>query len=772
MSASRISRARPAALPLVAIAVAFAAIEFGSGSRGAIAAEPALDTDGDARVRTFLQQLEKLSGDAYWTRVARLAELGDTALPEVRRSLDRGADRVRLACAKVLLDGEDDTDADQALLTVRSLVESRDREVRVSSAQLLGLYGDPEEDRELLEKQFGAATAPRAVIAFARALWNLDHVTSARDKLVRYLAARDLGVRREAALALAEMDYFDGAVKDILRGLRDEPSAQGRRAASLDHIVELSRQLDRKIDSGEVLLEGVNPQKLLAVKEKRILELERELEAARAGVAAGGEGAPSSDPYSSLFEEIVEKIQSSYVQPKRTSRKDLFLGAIEGMVERLDAFSSFLGVSDTKEFDESMAGEYYGIGAHIYKASDAPLHIPKVLYGGPAHRAGVRAGDRVTHIDGEELTSLDMEGVVGKLKGPKNSKVTLTIRRPGVEGTSDYAVVRGRVKVPSLYSDMLPGNVGYVRLTQFGYNAASEFTQAVDALEKKEMRALIVDLRDNPGGELRQATAIVDQFVAGELPIVTQKGSGEDEFHTMPDDFARPEYPMIVLVNEHSASASEIVAGALQDYGRARILGRQTYGKGSVQRLIKLSRRSQNLLGGEARLRLTVQYYFLPLGRCVHTIVDENGEVLEGGVKPDVEIAAEKKISLQRAEEMERVQRSEKVAEYIAKHAASLRELYKKGDDGSLERYPESDALYTSLGTKAPKDDVRRALRELSRRLVEDANNRDEAQDFREDRQLRTALVDILKRLGDNREDHAELSRLPWDDELPPTDES
>ena len=328
----------------------------------------------------------------------------------------------------------------------------------------------------------------------------------------------------------------------------------------------------------------------------------------------------------------------------------------------------------------------------------------------------------------------------------------LLVLRRGWDDAREFIVQRRKVEVPTVHSELLPGKIGYLQLQQFGERSADEFVAALDEFEKQEMEALILDLRDNPGGFLDKAVRIVDQFVAGELPIVTQQGRGDEEgrkpeLATRPDAFTRPNYPMAVIINYRSASASEVVAGALQDFGRATIIGQRTFGKGSVQRLIPLSSDANSFLGGEGRLRLTIQYYFLPLGRCVHTIRDENGNVVEkGGVEPDIAVEMTK-VPIWRMDEMEKFRGNELVLAYVHEHFEAISELFANGDGNDPSRYPGFDDLYDALETPAPREDLRRVLRFHLQRRLEDKKGR-ELVDFQEDRQLQRAILELLEKIG------------------------
>jgi carboxyl-terminal processing protease len=724
------------------------------------AAEGTSASDASA-AQAILDQVGDLEGEKLWSAVSRLEALGPDALPVLQKSLGRGAEKAKLAAAKTILRIGDADAKSGAVEALKDLIRGpAAKETRVAAIEIAGSEADPEEVLEFLEKMLDETQDPVLSIPLARTLWDLDRVVKGRERLIQLLGSRDREVKESAALALAEIDYFEGDVRDVLRSLKREPSARGRRAADLDRIFQLSRQLDRGLSSGEVAPEGADLAKLLKVKEGRIRELEDRLDRS---VSSGRASSPRTGA-DALLEEVILQIQKSYVDESRTDRQILLLNALRGMVRSLDDFSSFMDVEDTKTFRESMAGEYPGIGAHVNKTADGPLEILKPIYGGPAYKAGILTGDRVIEVDGLRTDELQVEEATEKIRGMNGTTVTLKVIRRGWDAPRDFVIERRPVEVPSVYTELLPGKIGFLSLHQFGDRAADEFVHGLEELEKTGMAGLIIDLRNNPGGLLEAAVKITDQFVKGELPIVTQKGRGRarssEEHATHADEFTRGDYPIMVLVNGRSASASEIVSGALQDFGRATLVGKRTFGKGSVQRLIPLSNEAKNVLGGEGQLRLTVQYYFLPLGRCIHTIRDKNGVVVEqGGVQPDIEVEAEK-IAAWRAEEREKIRGSAAVVEYVDKHWNEITKLFTDGDDHDTTRYPEFDELYKAVDTPAPKDDLRYVLRFHIRRRLEDARGKEFACDIQEDGQLRRAILELLKKLGEKPEDYPRYASL------------
>jgi carboxyl-terminal processing protease len=712
--------------------------------------EAATAGSAPAVAESLLRRAETQDGPDFWITVRKLPGLGEGAVPVLVEGLTSRVERRRLAAAKALLelgDEENQRRAGRALEDLASEGESRD--VRVAAMDLLASYGDPEEALEVLERVLDRSLDPALTIPAARALWDLDRLPRARETLVELLGSKDLAVKRRAAIALAEIDYYEGDVRDVLREMRDEPSEAGRHAESLYRKIQLSRMLDA---DPAAALEGTDMQKLLEIKEERIRLLEKDLERAKASRPGAASGALDA-----VLNEVILQVTRSYVDPAKTERKNLIISAIKGLVGDLDEFSSFMDPEETRAFAQSISGEYFGIGAQVHKTQDGPLEILRPIYGGPAYKAGLLSGDQILEVDGAAVLDVPMQEIVERLKGPAASKVSLKVIRRGWPEPREFVIERKMVEIPSVYSDLLPGGIAYLLLQQFGEKSADEFIAALDALEKRGMEGLVVDLRNDPGGRLDVAVRIVDQFVAGDLPIVTQKGRGEGEFsqeyRTVPDPFKRENYPMVVLVNERSASASEIMAGALQDHGRATIVGKRTYGKGSVQRLIPLSTAAAEALGGESELRLTVQYYFLPLGRCVHTIRDERGAVAQqGGVAPDVEVDAET-IPVWRFEERERLRTHPRVLQYVEEHAAELERLFVEGDGRDAGRYPEIDAVKEAVSSPSPLDDLRVVVRNHVRRRIEDSRGREFPCDVQEDVQLQGAILEVLRKLQKRPED-------------------
>jgi carboxyl-terminal processing protease len=321
-----------------------------------------------------------------------------------------------------------------------------------------------------------------------------------------------------------------------------------------------------------------------------------------------------------LFARVLSYVQNNYVE--KVDDKQLIYGAIKGMLDTLDPHTVFMPPDVFKEMKIDTSGEFGGLGLDIAKKGDV-LVVVTPVDDTPAARAGVRAGDEILAIDGESTRSMDVARAAAKMRGPAGKRVTLTLMRPGFVQPQDITILRDHVRIVSA-EGTLYGGIGYVKLKNFQERTDAYLKRELDRLRAlnggRELRGLVLDLRNNPGGLLDQAVAVSDRFLPGKLTIVTTRGRGahnvtEEKSHDR--DTEKP-YPLVVLVNGGCASAAEIVAGALQDHSRALIIGSPTFGKGSVQTVIELEDGSG--------LKLTIARYFTPKGRSIQ----------EFGIQPDV----------------------------------------------------------------------------------------------------------------------------------------
>jgi carboxyl-terminal processing protease len=331
----------------------------------------------------------------------------------------------------------------------------------------------------------------------------------------------------------------------------------------------------------------------------------------------------TAQPYRSLdvFAEVLAYVQNNYVDEAK--EKDLVYGAIEGMVQGLDPHSAFLRPDVYRAIRDETTGEFDGVGLEIVMKDDGPTVVAPMA-DSPAERAGLRTGDRILKVDGTSTRDLTLPDVVRRMKGRAGTQVSLEIMREGFRAPQAITLVRDRVRTSSVDARVLDARAGlaYVRITSFQDRTDRQLKAALDELRGRlggEIRGLVLDLRNNPGGLLDQAVRVADRFLLSGV-IVTTEGRGRraPEVESAREKDTEPPYPMAVLVNRGSASASEIVAGALQDHGRAAIVGSRTFGKGSVQTVIELE-------DGSA-LKLTVAKYFTPRHRSIQ----------DQGIAPDV----------------------------------------------------------------------------------------------------------------------------------------
>lgn len=332
-----------------------------------------------------------------------------------------------------------------------------------------------------------------------------------------------------------------------------------------------------------------------------------------------GKVSAESDSYEDLklFSEVLSTLQKNYVEPVKS--KELIYGAVKGMLNTLDAHSAFMPPEIYKEMQVDTKGEFGGLGLQI-GTKENKLVVIAPIEGTPADLAGVKPGDIILKVDDQVLTKdTSLMDAVNKMRGEKGSKVILTIQREQVPSPLVFELVRDIIRIQSVKSKVLEPGIGYIRLTQFQEQTARDLSKAISKLRESNMHSLILDLRNNPGGLLTSAVEVTEQFLeSGKLIVFIKGRDGKRDEYLASNSSALKDIPIIVLVNEGSASASEIVSGALQDWGRAMVVGTQTFGKGSVQTILPLS-------DGSA-LRLTTAKYYTPKGRSIQNT----------GIDPDI----------------------------------------------------------------------------------------------------------------------------------------
>jgi carboxyl-terminal processing protease len=344
-----------------------------------------------------------------------------------------------------------------------------------------------------------------------------------------------------------------------------------------------------------------------------------------------------------VIDDMIEKLEKDNKSTVHIDEEVLFSEFADGAFAELDPFSSMIWPSDLEEFNKTTQGEFSGVGIQIQTDEDGSLKVVSPLEDSPAYKAGIKAGDVITKIDGKNAKGITLNQAVKTITGKSGTMVTLTVRSPS-GAVKDYPIERKTIKVASVKGWLhRPGGgwdyfvdndnkIAYIRLTNFTKSTTDELARAADELKAKGAKAMILDLRYNPGGLLSAATEVSDKFLQDGLIVSTRADrEGTPNSPTFAaaarDDDDIDNLRMVVLVNQYSASASEIVAGALKDQSRAKVVGERTFGKGSVQMLFPLSSR-------QAYLKLTTSHYYLPSGKCIHR--EENSQ--EWGVDPDLTI--------------------------------------------------------------------------------------------------------------------------------------
>lgn len=321
-----------------------------------------------------------------------------------------------------------------------------------------------------------------------------------------------------------------------------------------------------------------------------------------------------------LYWEVWDLLKSDYVNKDSLADKQLFYGSLEGLVSSLDdPYSEFMDPQENKQFEEDMSGTFEGIGAEIGIRDDL-LTVISPIEGTPAQKAGIMAGDKILEINGESTQGMDINEAVSKIKGPKGTEVVLSIFRNGFDDIKEFKIIRDVISIKSVSYEKLDNNLFLIKINSFNGDTNYLFSQAIREVLTQDPDGIIVDLRNNPGGYLEVAVMMLGEWINGEVAVIEQFANGKTTEYLADGLNRLKNYSTVILINGGSASASEILAGALRDYNKATIIGEQSYGKGSVQMV-------KNLTDGSA-VKITVAKWLTPKGQNID----------EEGIKPDQEV--------------------------------------------------------------------------------------------------------------------------------------
>lgn len=373
----------------------------------------------------------------------------------------------------------------------------------------------------------------------------------------------------------------------------------------------------------------------------------------------------------SLLSEVLARIQQNHLDSPDS--QSLMYGAIRGMLRTLDPYSQFLSPENYKDFRTESRGTYGGLGMEIGIRDDR-LTIISPFKGTPADKAGLQSGDIISQIEGESTVNMTTTDAVEHLRGEPGTQVTITIVREGESRPLEVTLTRDVIQFPSVESKVLKGDIAYIRINQFRDNTANDVDKAFETFNQQEIKGLVLDLRSNPGGLLGSAVEIASDFLEpGQLIVYTQGKTPRDEYRAERGK-QHKRYPLVVLVNSGSASASEIVAGAIKDHGRGLVMGEKTFGKASVQQVFPLN--------SGAAVKLTVAHYYSPNGVDIHKI----------GIVPDIE---DPWFSRSEIQMLRKLQNHKEIKDFIEKNGDDILIQLAKAQHASKEDTKATSTLRT-----------------------------------------------------------------------------
>ncbi len=730
-------------------------------------------------------------------QAAQLAPAAALALADAAGAAAADAD---FAAAREALPSADGT---QLLFLVRFLGFGADAPGSDKLVRLL----DPEQPELSLAAIQTIARASGADAAAAQrglGAWLLEHPAEQVPQLWTegQLALFRIGDATYRTAALRNLRTLVGSADPALQ--RRGALALGRAGVILDPretalIAGIAEGVDADAVLARALLDRQEDQERHREKEAALLKLVEEKPAPSA------KDDPTLAPLAELG-DVLRMLQARHMEGEKYTREELIDAAADGIFGRLDPYSDFMSSAEVAEFKYDMDPQYGGIGAYVNMVSGV-FTIVRPIYSGPAYRAGLLSDDKVLEVDGWSTNEQPQDEIIRRLKGKPGTTVTLKIWRPGWNEPRDITVGRERIDIPLLAQEMLPGRVLYLELVSFGADSAPAIAQAIrEAQQGGALAGVVLDLRNNPGGYLESAVAIANVFLPRDRLVVSTRSRVNEERHFTTEAALVPEdLPLTILVNGLSASASEIVAGALQQHDRAVLVGERTLGKGSVQQTFRLPGEQDEPYQDQNRnrqhddwesytdvngngkydyaplVKITMAYYYLPDGSSIHTLRDHDGRVTRvGGVHPD-EVVRFPDLDYPTLRELDRLITKDAFRTYarqIYEADAATAVRLAEFDDHKIEGYPGWGEFYAGLGPSLDPQEVRRWVRRALRGIVSDARGKvfpgnGFFGDFEEDPQLQEGIGVILDKAGRQSSEFPEyraLARAKLDSAQPVTD--
>ncbi|MBI3817872.1 MAG: hypothetical protein HY286_04215 [Planctomycetes bacterium] len=744
--------------------------------------------DPKAVVESVVERAASTDVGKLWSLSDELVAMGKGKAERdaIRIALKSSDSRATLVLSRALLQIEKETFTDDVAASLIKVLKSNSEESE-SAAAMLGsnLLALEKNDQDKLTSELDkllttGGLQPKTRIATAQTLHKLgngEQKSLALKELKTFFKSDDPELKSEGALALAVCGDVED-VRSYLKKMQDEPTDRGKLAKSLLDRDDDARTFRARLERASVATDDAPTPKPLGKNE--ILQ--------------------PGDPR--VLTEILSKIEELHVQGDQWTREDLVAAAARGMLNELDPHSTYFTAQEYQKMIQQLRQIYAGIGAQV-RVIGREFTIVRPFFSAPAYNAGIRAGDHVVSIineengkEGEWATDGQPEDeVIKRLKGTPGTSLKLKVFRRGWTESKVFPIQRELIKIPLLESEMLPNGIAYFELLEFGSEVPVQLAKELDRMQQSgELKGVILDLRGNPGGFLESAQDLCSIFLPkNKLVCYTEGRKGaRREFKTRRGPMIPESVPVAILINSYSASASEITAGCLQDYGRATIIGEHSFGKGSVQQLFPLKSMPDEFdpetddtngngvhdegehftdlnKNGKCdlgpKIKITIERYFLPLGRNVNTEYDhEKRKVSRGGIAPDLtvdwpilDLGREAEVqrlmsdTLARVVDGKVVDADDKITKYIREQFPKNPELFKSiaiSDAKDTAKYPGFDDLMKSLKTWLDPNEVRKVIRlKIRDRVAEDRGKMFPGTglqgDIEEDPQLRQAIAKL-----------------------------